>query len=118
MLTNGHAWMGYENSDSHVPAMPLTTRRGGGVSGRCLEVIDARNYWMATFRNDEDAAPYIADLTRRHETGRAAYDAMCAAMPPERDDDKRPCPQCGKFFGSVKQHRKQSVKCKSQGVSA
>ncbi|MFZ3286605.1 MAG: hypothetical protein WA191_07115 [Telluria sp.] len=115
-LTNGHEWIGYKDGDSHVPALPLKTRCGG-ASGRCLEVIDADGYWMATFRNDEDAAPYITDLTARYNAGYAAYRVRCASTSPERDDGKTPCPGCGKFFGSVRQHRKQSTKCKAIGVA-
>jgi len=112
MLTNGHVMMGYEDGQAHVPRLPLSARRGGGLSGRCLEVFDADNYWMATFRNDEDVTIYIAERTAKMKAGRAAYEAHCEeAAKNEPPEGKSACPRCGKFFGSVKQHRKTSTKC-------
>ncbi len=100
-FTNGHVMIGYKDPRSYVPLFPLKMRKGGQW-GNSTEVIDSRNYIMATFRNFEDAEPYIDTLTKRYNAGRAEYERKCALTPPE--DGKTPCPVCSKRFAGLRPH--------------
>jgi len=60
MLTNGHAKMGYKDSDSDVPSLPLRPSGRSTSFFNGYEVSDSRGMPMAYFRNREDMTKFIA----------------------------------------------------------
>jgi hypothetical protein len=101
MLTNGHAWAGYQDSNSEVPAYPLRVgpKRDFDLSG--TGVWDASGKWMATFRNDEDATRYVVDSVKRaQEIENARVRSYDNSKVDTGDNDRTLCRVCLKYKSS------------------
>lgn len=110
MKTNGHVWFCYEH-DEYVPTGKLSLQQIKGASElrHGIEVVDESGFILAVFRNPTDAGRYRDDMAKRHQSGRAQYEAACKADT-SPDEGKVACPTCGKHvaWNGLKQHKRDS----------